>query len=81
MNCIIVDDDLLSRKILEGLIEKSDSLNLIGSYDSPLEAFKVFEKADPVDLIFLDVEMPEMSGLEFINTLDEPPMIIICSGK
>ncbi len=81
MNCIIIDDDPLSRKIVEGFIEKTDMLNLVGSYDSPLSAFKAFEQPEPIDIIFLDVEMPEMSGLEFINTLDSPPMIIIVSGK
>ena len=81
MNCIIIDDDLLSRKVLEGLIEKSDSLNLVGSFESPVDAFKAFDMPDPIDLIFLDVEMPEMSGLDFINTLDNPPMIIIVSGQ
>ena len=54
---------------------------LLGSYESPIAAFKIFEGEEPVDLIFLDVEMPEMSGLDFLNTLDSPPMIIIVSGQ
>lgn len=81
MNCIIIDDDPLSRKIIEGFIEKTETLNLLGSYDNPISAFDVFKGNDEVDLIFLDVEMPEMSGLEFINTLDAPPMVIIVSGQ
>lgn len=81
MNCIIIDDDPLSRKIVEGFIEKTDVLNLIGSFENPLDSLKVFEGEEPVDLIFLDVEMPEMSGLEFLNSLDSPPMIIIVSGE
>lgn len=81
MNCIIIDDDPLSRKVIEGFINKTDSLSLKGSFENPLDAFKIFEEEDSVDLIFLDVEMPEMSGLEFLNTLDSPPMIIIVSGE
>jgi DNA-binding LytR/AlgR family response regulator len=81
LNCIIVDDDPLSRKIVEGFIDKTDGLNLIGSFESPLDSFQIFEQEEPVDLMFLDVEMPEMSGLEFLNTLDSPPMIIIISGE
>jgi len=81
MNCIIIDDDPLSRKIIEGFIDKTDVLNLIGSFESPLDSFSIFEKEESVDLIFLDVEMPEMTGLEFLNTLDTPPMIIIVSGN
>ena len=81
MNCLIIDDVPLSRKIIEGFIEKTDVLNLVGSFESPLSAFKAFDGDDPIDLIFLDIEMPEMSGLEFINTLDSPPIIIIVTGQ
>ena len=81
MNCIIIDDDPLSRKIIEGFIDKTDVLNLVGSFESPLDSFKVFDKEENIDLIFLDVEMPEMTGLEFLNTLDTPPMIVIVSGN
>jgi DNA-binding LytR/AlgR family response regulator len=81
MNCIIIDDDLLSRKIVEGFIEKTEFLNLVGSYENALDSLKAFQEEEPVDLIFLDVEMPEMSGLEFLNTLDSPPIIIIVSGQ
>ncbi len=81
MNCIIIDDDPLSRKVIEGFIGKTDSLDLQGIYENALDAFKAFEGPEPIDLIFLDVEMPEMTGLEFLNTLDSPPMIIIVSGK
>ena len=81
MNCIIIDDDPLSRKIIEGFIDKTDVLNLVGSFESPLDSFQIFEKEEPIDLIFLDVEMPEMSGLDFLNSLDFSPMIIIVSGQ
>ncbi|MBI9068821.1 MAG: response regulator transcription factor [Salinivirgaceae bacterium] len=81
MNCIIIDDDPLSRKIIEGFIEKTDTLNLLGSFDNAISAFNIFKGNQEVDLIFLDVEMPEMTGLEFLNTLDSPPMIIIVSGQ
>ncbi|HOG18961.1 MAG TPA: LytTR family DNA-binding domain-containing protein [Salinivirgaceae bacterium] len=81
MNCIIIDDDKLSRKLIESFIEKTEFLNLIGSYESAMESLKAFEGPESVDLIFLDVEMPEMTGLEFLNTLENPPQVIIITGK
>ena len=81
MRCIIIDDDNLSRKVIESFVEKTDFLKLVGSYGSAIESMKAFEGSEPIDLIFLDVEMPEMSGLEFLKTLESPPQIIIISGK
>lgn len=81
INCIVVDDDLLSRKIIEEFVKKTESLNLVESYDNALDAIQAFNGPDTIDLIFLDVEMPEMSGLDFLNTLENPPQIIIISGK
>jgi len=81
MNCIVVDDDLLSRKIIEEFVKKTETLNLIESYDNALDAIQAFNGPEAIDLIFLDIEMPEMSGLDFLNTLENPPQIIIISGK
>jgi DNA-binding LytR/AlgR family response regulator len=81
MNCIVIDDDLLSRKIIEEFVKKSDSLSLIDSYDNAVDAIQAFNGIEVIDLIFLDIEMPEMSGLDFLNTLENPPQIIIVSGK
>ena len=80
MNCIIVDDDKLSCKILEGYVAKSTSLNLIGSYSDAVEARNILTKRHDIELIILDVEMPEMNGFDFIGSLDFPPNIIIVSS-
>ncbi len=80
MNCIIIDDDKLSRKILEGYINKTAGINLIGSFSNAVDAIK-FLKKNNVDLIFLDIEMPEMSGIEFLKTIVDPPQVIITSSK
>ncbi len=81
MNCIIIDDDPLSRKVLEDLIERTDFLTLINSYSNAVDAMNSFQAKEEVNLIFLDVEMPEMSGLEFLKTIENPPQIIIVSGQ
>ena len=80
MNCIIVDDDKISCKILEGYVIKSTSLNLIGSFSDAVEARNILTKRHDIDLIILDVEMPEMNGFDFIGSLDFPPNIIIVSS-
>ena len=81
MNCIIIDDDELSRKVIESFVEKTDFLNLLGSYSNAIDAMTVVQGEEPIDLIFLDVEMPEMSGLEFLETIENSPQIIIISGQ
>lgn len=80
MNCIIVDDDKLSCKIFEGYVSKSTALTLIGSYSDSVEARNIVTKRNDIDLIILDIEMPEMNGFDFIGSLDFPPNIIIVSS-
>jgi len=80
LNCIIVDDDRISIQVLEELIQKTDLLNFVASFTSAPAALKALQK-EQVDLIFLDVEMPEMSGLEFLQSLTKKPEIIITSSK
>lgn len=81
MNCIIIDDDELSRKVIETFVEKTDFLKLIGSFANAIDAIGVVNGDDPIDVIFLDVEMPEMSGMDFLKTLENSPQVIIVSGQ
>ncbi|MBN2275361.1 MAG: response regulator transcription factor [Bacteroidales bacterium] len=81
MNCIIIDDDLMSRKIIEEFISRTDQLNLVASYDNAVDAINAFTGDSDIDLIFLDIEMPEMSGIDFLESLTNPPQIIIISSK
>jgi DNA-binding LytR/AlgR family response regulator len=80
MNSIIVDDDPVSIKYLEILIKKNPYLTYLGSYTSPSDAIVALDELD-VDVIFLDVEMPEMNGFEFITQLKDIPSIIFISSK
>ncbi|MEO1021637.1 MAG: LytTR family DNA-binding domain-containing protein [Bacteroidota bacterium] len=80
MNCIIVDDDFASRTILKELVQFVPGLELLGVCESAIEAVEVL-KDEPVDLIFLDINMPEMTGLELIESLREKPQIILITGN
>ena len=80
IRCIIVDDDRMSLRILQSLVEKTDFLQLAGTYDNALRAAHALVEQE-VDLLFLDVEMPDMTGLELIETLERKPQIIITTSK
>jgi len=80
MNCIVVDDDKMSCKILEGYVNKSSSLNLVGAYNDSVTARNILTQRQDIDLIILDIQMPEMDGFDFIGSLGNPPNIIIVSA-
>jgi DNA-binding LytR/AlgR family response regulator len=80
MNCIIVDDDKISCKIIEGYVSKFTALNMIGSFNDAVAARNILTARHDIDLIFLDIEMPEMNGFDFIGSLDSPPNIILISS-
>jgi DNA-binding LytR/AlgR family response regulator len=80
MNCIVVDDDEIARKVVQHCIERTDFLNFSGSCANVAEALRLIREKK-IDLIFLDVELPEMSGLDFLRTFKEIPQIILITGK
>lgn len=82
-NCIIIDDDKMSRKVLEEYVKRTDSLKLINSFSNAIKAINAFKHSpEPIHLIFLDIEMPDMNGIEFLNTLKQSnSQIIIISAK
>ncbi|MEM6843410.1 MAG: LytTR family DNA-binding domain-containing protein [Bacteroidota bacterium] len=80
LSCVVVDDDVMTLKIIESLVQKTDSLHWLGSFQNPVEATNYLQQ-HPVDILFVDVEMPDMTGLELIKTLSSKPQIVIISSK
>lgn len=79
MNCIIIDDEKMARTILKTLCNEVKSLNIVEEFSNAIQAMK-FLNETKVDLIFLDIHMPDFNGLDFIRSLKEPPRIILTTS-
>lgn len=79
INCLIIDDEPIARKILQEFVEDFDWLHLVGQVESPLKAVNLLAQYS-VDLLFLDIEMPQMSGLELLKNIPNPPAVIITTA-
>jgi len=79
IHCIIVDDEPVARQVLESHLEKIDTLNVVASCKNALEAFQAIN-TKKVDLIFLDINMPEISGLSFAKSLTKKIKIIFTTA-
>lgn len=83
LNCMVVDDDEMSRLVIKKFIDKTDFLTLTHDLDNTKEASDILlgESANDVDVVFLDIEMPEMTGLELVNQLQNAYNIIMVTSK
>jgi len=79
MKCIVVDDEPLARKVLKKYIDKVPSLELVKQCGNAMEAAACLHEFS-IDLMFLDMKMPEMMGMDFIKTLSAPPKIIVTTA-
>lgn len=79
LNCIIIEDEPLARSLLEQYIAKLPYLTLLHSIANPLEAIEILKEA-PVDLLFLDVQMPEITGISLLKLLKKKPMTILTTA-
>ena len=79
MNCIILDDEEMARVILEQMISNHLNLKLVGSFCNAMQAIK-FLNQNQVDLIFLDIHMPDFTGFDFIQTIKNPPNVILVTS-
>ena len=80
MNCLIVDDNKMARTSLRELISRIGFLTVQHECSSALEAYKIL-KEEEIDLVFLDVEMPEMSGIDLLKSLEKRPITILITAK
>lgn len=79
MNCMVVDDEPVARKGLVEYISEIEFLELVAQCESPVKAASILN-AQSVDLMFLDIQMPRLSGIDFLKTLQHPPLTILTTA-
>ena len=79
IKCVLVDDEPLALDVLESYIKRVDGLELTARCDNAMKAFEVLRNQN-VDLIFLDIQMPKLNGIDFLKTLQNPPKVIFTTA-
>jgi len=79
IQCLAIDDEPLALELLEDNISKVPYLQLVAACDNAMDAMKILQQ-QPIDLVFLDIQMPGLTGLQFIQTLREKPMFILVTA-
>ena len=79
LNCVIIDDEPLARECIANYVGEVDFLRLVGTGNNPMDLIQLLEKFSP-DLIFLDIQMPVMNGIDFLKTAQRLPMVIITTA-
>ncbi len=79
LNCIAIDDESPALDLISEFCSRIPFLNLTGSFTNPFDAVQVLNN-EKIDLLFLDIKMPQISGIEFLRTLYNPPLVIITTA-
>ena len=79
INCIIVDDEPLSANLLESYVSRCENTQLLEKFNNPIKALHYLETCKP-DVIFLDVQMPELNGIQFINILNKNSLVVLTTA-
>ncbi|MCC4213095.1 LytR/AlgR family response regulator transcription factor [Leeuwenhoekiella parthenopeia] len=80
MRCIIVDDEPLALDVLSSYLEKIEGIELVARCTSPLDAVNILSSDEVIDLVFLDIEMPNLTGIELVKSLDRLPQFIFTTA-
>lgn len=79
INCVAIDDEPFALEIMADDIQKISFLNLVGTFSNPMDAWELI-KQGKVDLIFLDIQMPVITGTQFLRSMPTPPMVIFTTA-
>ncbi len=79
INCVAIDDDRLARNLLASYIEKVPTLNLLGTFYNPMDILPLLNE-DKIQLIFIDIQMPDISGIDFLKSVEVKPKVILTTA-
>ena len=79
LNCLLIDDEPLALQILGDFVNKTPYLKLVGKFEDPLQSLSLFE-SQKIDLLFLDIKMPDISGIDFYRSLVNKPEVIFTTA-
>ena len=77
--CVIIDDEPLAIDVLENYIKELEYLELLATFNNVIEAISFFQ-TNEIDLLFLDIQMPKLTGIDFLKVLQHPPKVIITTA-
>ncbi|HPD95293.1 MAG: response regulator transcription factor [Bacteroidales bacterium] len=80
LNCIIIDDEPLAISVLQGYLERIPGIEVVETFNSAVPVFEYLQE-HPIDFMFLDIEMPNLTGIEFVKCLQNPPLVVIISAN
>ena len=81
VNCILIDDDVVALNVIKHYVTSTDGLHLLQAFTDAVEAANFLKNATDVDLVFMDIEMPDMNGLELMQSVKNMPPVILVSAK
>jgi DNA-binding LytR/AlgR family response regulator len=79
ITCVVIDDEPLAIEVLESYIKEIDSLELTAKFSNVIEAIQFFQ-TNKIDLLFLDIQMPKLTGIDFLKSLQNPPKVILTTA-
>ena len=79
IRCLIIDDEPLAVRLVSSYIQRMQGFEIAAACNSAIDAFKILQE-QKIDIIFLDIKMPKMLGIDFLRSIPEPPKVIIITA-
>lgn len=79
IKCVIIDDEPLAIRVIESHLSKINTFTVVATFTNPLEAMEILQTGD-IDVVFLDINMPLINGLDYVKTLQNPPLIVMTTA-